>query len=491
MSTPAPANRARFSVDEILAITGGALVRRGPTDQAVGVSTDTRRIEPENVFVALKGDRFDGHEYLDVATRAGASVLVVSRYVEPAGEASVVRVHDTLVALGALARAHRIRWARRARQLGKQARVVGITGSAGKTTTARAVSAALEVLAPAGVHTTPGNLNNAVGVPLVLLGLAESHTYGVVEIGTNCRGEIAYGASLVEPDIALLTLVSCAHGEGIGTIDDIAREKGALLEAAAADGTAIANADDARARAQLVRSRARSVLTYGQADSADVRLVSRQLQGAVAQRIELQIGCESDANRADVISPLLGEAGAYAVAAAAAVALAERGPKQDWQAVAAGLGRVQGEHDRLQPKQLPSGVLLIDDSYNANPASMQASIRAASELAKQMGRPLVLVLGEMRELGAQSAMEHDQLGTVAAQSGAAHLIAVAGWAQRTAAASKAAGLDTVFVPDAQGVLPVLVHKVSGNPVVLIKGSRGVALERAVEGLIALGGKDSP
>jgi UDP-N-acetylmuramoyl-tripeptide--D-alanyl-D-alanine ligase len=484
MATVIPANRAPFTVDEVLAVTGGTLVRRGPADAALGVSTDTRRLQSGDLFVALRGANFEGHEFLQAASQAGASMFLLSQHVLPAGQASVIRVPDTLEALGKLGRAHRARWARAVRKAGGRGQVIAITGSAGKTTTSRAVTAVLKALAPGQVHAAAGNMNNQIGMPLVLLGAEAQHRYVVVEVGTNSPGEIAYGAWLTQPDVGVLTLVACAHGEGLGTIEDIAREKGALLERVRESGASVANADDLRARAQLLRTRARRSYTYGFDDEADVRIVEREPGGLQSQRVRLEVATATGPRTLEANTSVLGEAGAYASAAAVAVALAVSRGRVDLERVRAGLEAVQAEEGRLRPRQLASGLVVIDDAYNANPASMTASIHAASEIARAMSRPLVLVLGEMRELGMQGLLEHERLGRVAAESGAERIVAVAGTAVELARAAESLGARAAFVSDAEAAVPVVLQAVSGREVVLVKGSRGVALERVVAALEA-------
>lgn len=477
MATVIPPNRARFTLDEILAITDGTLVRRGSCEQAWGVGTDTRRLTPGCLFVALRGANFDGHEFLDAAHAGGASMFVVSQHVQPPGEGPVVRVPDTLDALGKLGLAHRRRWTRQIRRAGRASRVVAITGSAGKTTTSRATAAVLEALYPGAVHSSAGNMNNQVGIPLVLLGLEPKHTHVVIEIGTNSPGEIRYGASITRPDVGVLTLVSCAHGEGLGTIEDIAREKGFLLEGVSTSGAAIANADDSRARGQLMRTRARDVYTYGRDAEADVVIASREAEGLASQRLSIRVAGQP----IEFGTPLLGEAGAYASAAALSVALAVSRGKLDAQTAARGLSSMHAEEGRLAPRELPSGLVVIDDAYNANPASMTASIGAAAELAHKLRRPLVLVLGEMRELGMRSVAEHELLGAVARESGANRIVAVAGNARHLAEVAASGGAEARFVLDATAAVRAL-DGLTGKEVVLVKGSHSVGLDVVVEAL---------
>ena len=482
MATALPPNQASFSVDEVLAVTGGELVRRGADRVARGVCTDSRALRRDNLFVALRGTSFDGHAYVGMARDADAAGALISQYVEVPGDGWVVRVPDTLVALGRLATAHRVRWARHAHRIGTAGRIVAITGSAGKTTTSRAVTAVLQAIAPGAVHAPRGNLNNQVGMPLTLLGLEPSHAWGVVEIGTNARGEIAYGASIAQPDIGLLTLVTCAHGEGLGTLEDIAHEKGFLLEAIGADGSVIANGDDSRAVAQLLRSKAREAWTYGTDAAHDVRIVRRAPEGLDAQRLVLRLRTASGERELALRIPLLGEAGAYASAAAVAVVLAATSGGAELDACARALETAEGEQGRLRPRQLASGVIVIDDAYNANPGSMAASIRSASELATSMGRELVLVLGEMRELGVDSDREHRRLGEIAAASGAKKIVAVKGSAELIWQAASGRGAPAEFAADALQAVPLVTQALCGREIVLVKGSRAVALERVVAAL---------
>ena len=256
MATAIPPNRAPFTVDEIALATGGLVVRGGaPT---FGVFTDSRSVTRDSAFVALVGERFDGHAFLETATANGARTLVVSSDAGAPAEAAVVRVADTKKALGDMARAHRTKWAASARRS-----LVAITGSAGKTTTKNVLARMFEAVAPGSVHATAGNLNNDIGVPMTLFGLESAHQYAVIEVGTNARGEIERLAAIALPNVAVLTLVAAAHTEGLGTMDDVGREKGALLAALPVNGLAVANADDARAVAELRRSPAETTRTYG------------------------------------------------------------------------------------------------------------------------------------------------------------------------------------------------------------------------------------
>ena len=486
MATAIPPNLASFTVEEIARATGGRIVRGG--GGSVGVSTDSRALTRGSAFVALTGDKFDGHAFLASAVAHGARTLVVSRddggqlaSGAQSAEPAVVLVADTRAALGALARAHRSRWSR-----GEPPRiVVAITGSAGKTTTKSVLARMLDAMAPGTVHATTGNLNNDIGVPMTLFGLAEGHRYAVVEVGTNARGEIERLSRMAEPDVGVLTLVAAAHTEGLGSIEEVAAEKGALLSALPKGGLAVANADDARAVAQLGRSPADTSFTYGFSDKADYRVVFVESKGArgnrlrIARRVgELEIDC-----------PLLGEAGALAVTASLAVAEWVMRRTATLDELGAALTPRADEGDgRLSLVPLADGTLVIDDSYNANPASMEASLRAACEVAAREKRRLVVVLGEMRELGAMSTREHDELGLLVARTEAAEVISVGGEAERVTRESARAGKSAWFALDAEQAIGTVLSRVLPGDVVLVKGSRGVATEKIVRALVEARGR---
>jgi len=483
MATAIPPNRASFTVEEIARATGGRVVESGAP--SIGVSTDSRAITEGAAFVALTGDKFDGHAFLASAVALGARTLVVSKDdIGPwAGEAkpAVVRVDDTRRALGSLSRAHRLRWG----QAKPPRIVVAITGSAGKTTTKSVLARLLESMAPGTVHATAGNLNNDIGVPMTLLGLTEEHRYAVVEVGTNARGEIENLTAIARPDAGVLTLIAAAHTEGLGSIDEVALEKGALLAALPANGVAVVNADDDRALQQLSRSSANASFTFGFAEKADYRVAFADSRGARGNRLRIQ----RRAGTVEVDSPLLGQAGALAVAASVAVAEWAVGRAPTESELAAALLPLAADNDgRLSPVPLADGTIVIDDSYNANPASMEASLRAACDVATREKRRLVVVLGEMLELGAVSAREHDKLGELVARTDVAEVISVGGQAERVTREAARAGKSAWFALDAEQAVITVLSRVLPGDVVLVKGSRGVATEKIVRALVAARGR---
>ena len=472
MASALPENRARFTLGELVSATQGTLSGAASGDGGVvGVQTDSRADLNGKLFVALGGERFDGHEFVQAAVRNGAGAVLVERDV---GEVSVpvLRVGSSLRALGAIAAAHRRRF---------PGRVVAIAGSAGKTTTRSSVGALLGLVAPGAVHQTQGNLNNLIGVPLVLLGLAPEHRFAVVEVGTNAVGEVPALTALAAPDVGVLTLIGIEHSEGLGDLDGIEREEGALFAGLTSNAAAVGNADDARVARQLERAPVTRRIRYGFAAGADVRCVSRTAAGVGRQRM-LVTG--RPAPLALELS-LLGEAGAYAALAAVAVAEALGVALPDAASVSRALSEA-GEPGRLEVHELPDGTIVLDDAYNANPASALSSLKTAIEVARDRRARLVLVFGEMRELGAVSVREHTRIGEAIATSGAAELIAVAGDARFFVEPAQNGGVESVFAADADAALAAARARVRPGDVVLVKASRGVRAERVVQGLIGQG-----
>jgi UDP-N-acetylmuramoyl-tripeptide--D-alanyl-D-alanine ligase len=480
MGTPIPTNRAAFTVAEICRETGGELVIRG-ADAVTGISTDTRTLGEGAAFVALRGETHDGHAHLAAAAAKGAALAVVDREVEAPRGLAVVRVRDTLVALGDLARAHTRRWRI---PTAPHRTVVAITGSAGKTTTRAAVAALCERLFPGEVHGAQGNLNNRVGVPMVLLGLEARHRVAVVEMGMNQPGEIAELCRIAEPEVGVVTLVAAAHTEGVGGLEGVAREKGALFLGLAPGGVAIGNADDDRVRAWIERSPAARRYLYGRAADAAVRLAAREPVGLTRSRLVLE---HPRGVPLAFETPFLGEAGALATAAAVAVVELALGVKLDASICAESFAGVDvgAGAGRLVPRVLAGDVAVIDDTYNANPASTCASILAASEIASATRRRLLLVLGEMRELGSLSDEGHDQVGRAAASSGAAAVFAAGGGgAPRIAVRVVEGGVRAAHAERVEDVAVLVRLAVRPGDLVLVKGSRSVGTERVVAALAA-------
>jgi UDP-N-acetylmuramoyl-tripeptide--D-alanyl-D-alanine ligase len=472
MATRIPRNRAAFTVAEVLAATGGALAVRGSADRAASISTNTREIEPGAAFVALRGQVHDGHAFVGAAAAAGALIAVVERDVDAPASMTIVRVESTLRALADLARAHVARW-----HGGRT--VVGITGSAGKTTTRVAAAALVESLFPGEFVATRGNLNNRIGVPMMLFSIGPEHRTAVLELGTSEPGEIAELCRMAQPDVGILTLVAAAHLEGLGSIDGVAFEKGALFRSLPSEGIAVGNGDDARIRAALDATRCARRVTFGRSAAADVRVVERTPIGMTRSSVVL---ARADGRRSAFEAPLVGEAGALACAAAVAAVEARFGVEFDGDRLTSAFQRVDVAEgaQRLVPLELASGLAVIDDTYNANPASMCASIRAAAEMAAATNRRLVLVLGEMRELGIEAARGHEEVGRAAAESGPRLVIAVGGGeTRRIADGAREGGAEVLFLTSVDEGLAVIVAAVRASDLVLVKGSRYSGTDRVV------------
>jgi UDP-N-acetylmuramoyl-tripeptide--D-alanyl-D-alanine ligase len=473
MATPIPRNQARFSLTEVAQATAGEAV--GAAAQVVGVTTDSRAVVPGCLYVALRGERHDGHDFVSQALASGAAAVVVSdRAALPKGACGVV-VADSLHAFGQLAALHRRRWG---------GRVVAITGSAGKTTTKELTFAALRA-AGSKVARSLGNLNNQVGVPATLLCLDEQTDLAVIELGTNAPGEIARLAQICAPEVGVVTAVAAAHTAGLGSLEQVAKEKAALLHALPAEGTAIYRADDPTLLAQLACLRATHRLGFGRADQADVRLVRHELRATPSMSCELWFAPQARALRCEL--QLFGEGPALDAAAAMAVVLAALG-ETALDAAARGLAEVVPPPGRLRPVAGPQGAMILDDSYNANPASMRVSIDTALELARARHGRALLVLGDMLELGAGSRAAHHAIGAQAAQAGVAALIAcglemtAAAEAARERARDAGHELSIAHLSDPAGAAALVRPLLRSGDVVLVKGSRSMGMERVVTGL---------
>jgi len=470
-SRPGPGPLA-LTANEIAAATGGRIVR-STARPISGAAVDSRQVQPGNLFVALPGENTDGHRFVGAAIAAGAAALLV-RDEEAAAAADVlaaeaastdvaiVSVPDTLLGLHAVASD----WRRRFSPL-----VVGVTGSIAKTSTKEAVAA---VLSRRFVTLkSEGNANNEVGLPLTLMRLGPEHEAAVLEMGMYVGGEIAQLAAMALPKVGVVTAVHEVHLSHIGTIDAVERAKAELVEALPADGFAILNADDPRVARMRDRTSARTI-TYGFSSAADVRAVDIVSNGQDGMAFTLVVPDGAAHMTAYVATPALGRHGVHNGLAAAAVGMAA-GLELD--EIAAGLGDGWQAAHRDQLVRIP-GLTILDDTYNASPASM----RAALELLATLPGRHVAVLGEMFELGEAHERGHHDVG-VAAAGLVDELIVVGTGAAGIAAGAKALGEGVVLVPDRDAAIPVLRQRLRRNDVVLVKASRGAALELIVEFLI--------
>jgi UDP-N-acetylmuramoyl-tripeptide--D-alanyl-D-alanine ligase len=413
------------------------------------ITTDTRKIARGDVFLALRGERFDGHDYLRDAVRDGAAAVIVSK--APPLQAlgvPVFEVRDTLVALGALGRYWRKAW-------GKT--IIGVAGSNGKTSTKDLLRASLE--RAYNVHATTGNLNNRVGVPLTLLAMPPEAEVAVIELGTSLPGEVAILRDIVQPDIALVTSIAEEHLEGLGDLAGVLRE-----EAAAYDGVAVGIAPAAQPEiAEAARGKARRVVVAGLDSAADVKPDRWEIGADGLGTIEI--------GGVTIRPPVRGLHNLRNAMLALAVAR-ECGVPYD--VAAEGIAEMPQPKMRSSWEQLGQ-VTLINDAYNANPGST----RAAIELLKGTGsgRQRVIVLGTMRELGAASEQCHADIAGLALASGADIVAGIGEFAP--ALEKQNDGKRVITARDVDDLWPQLQDRLERNAIVLLKASRGVQLERLV------------
>jgi len=423
-----------------------------------GVSIDTRTLGAGELFFALKGPNFDGADYLPEAAERGAAGAVVEREGDAPLPALVVA--DARRALGRLAQD----WRRR-----MPATVVAVTGSNGKTTVKELLASCFSPTA--ATLATEGNLNNELGLPLMLARLGREHRYAVLEMGANHAGEIARLTELAEPSIVLISNAGPAHLEGFGSLDGVARAKGEILGGRVRPQAAILNADDRYFELWCGLAADLRITSFGTSGAADVRVT-----GFEATADGSTFALETPAGPVDVRLPLAGAHNALNAAAAAAAALAA-GLELD--AIRRGLESARPVAGRLRPVAGRRGVRVIDDSYNANPAS---AVEAARICASQPGRGF-MVLGDMGELGADAAAMHRAVGEAIREAGVARLFAT-GALSKHAVAGFGAGASWYDTVDE--LLADLEPALADDVTVLVKGSRSMRMERVVDALAANG-----
>jgi UDP-N-acetylmuramoyl-tripeptide--D-alanyl-D-alanine ligase len=414
------------------------------------IVSDSRKVGDGALFAALPGERVDGHDFAPGAIEAGAAALLVSRRLDV--DAPQLVVDDVLVALG--------RIARRVRQMIDPV-IVGITGSNGKTTVKEMLASILRL--DGRVLATEGNYNNELGLPLTLFRLQPKHRYAVLEMGASKTGDIAYLADIARPDVGLVNNIAPAHLEGFGSIEGVARTKGEMYAALPESGCAVMNADEPWLDLWRELNRAGTVLTFGAAADADVRVE------------ETAAGCRlvTTAGAFDVALPLPGRHNHMNAAAATAAALAL---DIDMDIIRRGLERVVPVPGRLNLLHTTAGWTVIDDSYNANPASLYSALQV---LASLPGEPW-LVLGDMKELGAGSRKMHREVGENAAVMGVRRLFAIG---EMAADAVDAFGPGGSHFANKQELAAALRREIHAGVNCLVKGSRSMGMEDVVEALV--------
>ena len=433
----------------------------GPTARGAvefrGVSTDTRTLNAGELYVALKGPRFDGHTLLETAAERGASAVMIERTM-PA-PLPALKVDSTRSALGRLAGYWRARFG---------LPLIAVTGSNGKTTVKEMLASILRT--EGEVLYTTGNLNNDIGVPLTLFRLGREHCYAVIEMGANHPGEIAWLCEVAAPTVAAITVCAPAHLEGFGSVEGVARAKGEIVQGLAADGVAVLNAEDPYLPLWCGMAGTRRVLTFAIAKAADVSAnnITERTDAGFGTRFDLSLPEGSIA----VDLPLPGR---HNVMNALAAAAAAHAVGMNIGNIRRGLEAMRPMHGRLELVSGRQGCTVIDDTYNANPASL----RAALAVLRNLPGAHWLVLGDMGELGAAAEDLHREAGEMARESGVARLYGVG---PLTAAAVEAFGVGAHHFTDADALTAVLRSAVHAGVSVLVKGSRAMQMDRVVRGL---------
>jgi UDP-N-acetylmuramoyl-tripeptide--D-alanyl-D-alanine ligase len=470
---PSPAREARalpgfnstlidmepLSISQIAQFAGGSLAQGAGEQRVSRISTDSRTLQPGDLFVPLRGENFDGHRFVEQASERGAAGAMVEESWKGATPKTfaLIRVADTLAGYQTLAANYR---------KSLRLKVIAITGSNGKTSTKDFVAATLA--RRFRVTKTEGNFNNHVGLPQTILGANSNDVIAVWEIGMNHPGEIGALAKLAAPDAAIITNIGLAHIEFMGSRDAIALEKGALAEAVGEGGTVILNADDPFSASLVQRTRA--AVIFAGVENGSIRATDLR-QSAT--------GCEftilEGAHRCRAQLPV---PGIHMVQNAMLAVAAGRVFGLSLEECAAGLASTPLTKARLQIKEI-NGIQFIDDSYNANPDSMKAALRTLIELDADGRR--IAVLGEMGELGEESDRGHREVGEAAAELGVDELIAVGATGAAIARAAEKAGLEkSRSVDSPEGAAELLAENVSPGDLILVKGSRSARMERVLE-----------
>ncbi len=486
----------RFTAGEVLRATGARLRDGDGAGTFTGVSTDTRTIAPASLFVALKGERFDAHDFLPEAKAKGAAAAIVRTGTPAVSGLPLFMVDDTLQALGALAALHRRRFA---------IPLAAVAGSNGKTTTKEMLASILRTRGPA--LATEGNLNNEVGVPLTLLRLSEEHRAAAVEMGMSAPGELARLTAMAKPDTGVVTLIAAEHLEFLKNLDGVAEAEGELYRGLLPGSVAVVNADDPRgvAQAERVASGVRKIL-FGRSPLADVRLVEVTSRGVEGVEICLEgeegvgeagrplRGLNLQRRRVTVRLGFVGEHNAMNAAAAAAVALSLF---YTFEEISRGLSSARPYAHRSRVVAGPRGVTILDDCYNASPASMEAALATLATLTSPAragaGGPgrRVAVLGDMLELGEAEESAHRELGRsargrveIAAFFGPRSLHSFEEFSLSFSSSSSSSSSFSAHFTEIEPLLAWLSPQLRPGDTLLVKGSRGMKLERVVDALVA-------
>jgi UDP-N-acetylmuramoyl-tripeptide--D-alanyl-D-alanine ligase len=454
---------------EIISPMRGELMSGSPGTVLAGLSTDSRKIDPGQLFCALKGGRYDGHDFVKEAVNKDAAGIVIRKGFRPViptmRDMVVIAVDDTLEALGDLGG-----WWRHQYPIP----VAAITGSVGKTTTKEMTASILGLSAM--TLKNEGNLNNLIGLPLTLFSLNEAHHRAVLEMGMNKIGEIARLTEIADPNIGLITNVARAHLEGLGHIEAVARAKVELLQEMSEEGQVVLNGDDELLMTTASAFRHKAI-TYGLGSGNHIRAEKISILGRQGISFELQYFGRSEAVRLRVP----GLQNVFNALAASAIALCL---KERPEVIVEGLQRFEGLKGRFKVFSLPQGVTLVDDTYNSNPASLKAAIDSVSSLAVH-GADVIMGLGEMLELGTETVPAHREAGSMVAKLGNSFLVAMGEHAEEMVEGAVNGGLPAeraVVVNTHEEMVEKIGSMMKRGDVILLKGSRKMGLEKVAEGL---------
>jgi UDP-N-acetylmuramoyl-tripeptide--D-alanyl-D-alanine ligase len=461
----------RFTAAEAAAATTGTLSGLEPSAEMAGACVDSRQVLPGSLFVAVAGERVDGHLFAAQAVADGAVAVLAARPLIDASGAPLpcIVVDDPVLALGRLAA-----WVRRERLT---CTVVAITGSSGKTSTKDLIA---QVLGAIGPTVSPaGSFNTEVGLPLTVLSADVDTRFLVLEMGMRGLGHVAYLCGLVHPDVAVVINVGTAHMELLGSREAIAAAKGEIVDALTADGVAVLNVDDPLVRGMAERA-AGQVVGFGESVGCDVRATNVRLDDLARPTFTI-----TDAASGDQAAVSLSFSGEHYVSNALAAAAVGLSLGADVATVASALTHARAlSRWRMEVTEAPGGVTVVNDAYNANPDSMRAALKSLAAMAH--GRRTWAVLGEMRELGDASREEHDAIGRLAVRLDISHLVCV-GEATRVmhlgAASEGSWGDESMHVPDVAAAIDLLRRNVQPGDIVLVKASRSIGLERIADALV--------
>lgn len=457
----------RMLFNEIERVTRASVLSRGREELVTSVCIDSRSIRPGDLFIAIKGPHFDGHDFIDDAVRKGAIGVVMGRgplHGRQWKDVWALQVNDTVEALGDIAAAWR-----------KKCDIVciGITGSNGKSTTKEMIAAGLASFRK--VIKTDGNFNNLIGLPLQVLRDLDNYEVAVLEMGMNAKGEIRRLTEIASPDIGVITNVNPAHLEKLHTVENVAMAKGELFETMRQDGTVIINSEDPWCM-ELGRRYGGKRITFGMQNDCDVRFGRMMSEGLERTDLTFYVKGREYSMRLPVpgVHNVMNALAAISVGVALKIAIP---------IMITGIERFSAMKMRMERIQLPNGVQVVCDCYNANPSSMLAALRTVS-VAKRAGR-FIAVLGEMLELGESAAEKHRELGENAAGFGVNKLFVIGEHARDVVAGAVSKGMaacDAVAIPDMDRMKREVLSEIRTGDVVLIKGSRGMKMEEIAEHL---------